>query len=705
MKRVYAIKGFDCVACACNAEAHLNGHPQIESASIDYAGERLCVISEDETLDEEALKAIIAEVEEDEIEIFPFEQTPRKKSHKSWILWARIGYCLAVFLVCGFAFRDSYWVRFALYLSALLVIVYDIALKVFKNIIKKRNPIDENLLMFLASCGAFVLASVHFALEGEATTIGNAVFILEEHFEAILVCLLYHVGEFIQDLAVKQSRKAIEKAVDSRPEEANLVTQEGIKRIDASEVKAGDLFRVALGDKVPADGVVESGEAYGDASSLTGEFVPITLQQETPVYAGTMITDGEALIRANKDYASSASARIMELVSSSLERKGQAERFITRFARWYTPVVFLIAIAYALIAGFVGGQWRASIFTGLEILVISCPCALVISVPLAYFAAIGLGSKHGIVIKGASYLDTLCRVKTVVTDKTGTLTKGDFVVTESSLREEDKRLLLSLEASSSHPLGKAIVREYGNMGQLELSECANLPGFGVVGSYQGEEVAAGNAALMERLGIAYEAVDGAAIYLSRGKEYLGYALLEDAVKETTDEFVKSLQKRHISLLMLSGDHPKNVANFAQKHGIEHAKGGLLPADKLTLVEEDKKNGGLIYLGDGVNDAPCLAAADVGMAMGGLGSDLAVEEADVVLLQDDPLSVIKTLRIARMARNTIIFNIAFALLSKIAVMVLAIIFGEKMPMEVAVLADTGVSVLLTLNSLLLLCRKP
>ncbi len=704
LRRVYAIKGFDCLSCAENSERRLQSHPEVESARIDYTGERLYLVSSREFSIDEIL-ALIAEVEEDEIEVFPLGEQGHESHDKPWLFWVRIAYCVAVFFLCGFAFRDLYWVRFCLYLSALVLVLYDIAIKVFKNIVKKRNPIDENLLMFLASCGAFVLASVHYALDGTATSIGNAVFIFEEHFEAILVCLLYHVGEAIQDLAVKKSRKAIEEAVDSRPEEANLLYEEGIRKISATEVKVGDRVLVTLGDKVPVDGVVLSGEAYGDASSLTGESVPITLSEGAKAYSGTIIRSGQLIIEATSDYASSASAKILELINSSMERKGSAEKFITRFARIYTPVVFLVAIAYALLAGFLGGDWRGSVFTGLEILVISCPCALIISVPLAYFAAIGLGSKHGIVIKGANYLDALCRVKTVCTDKTGTLTQGSFVVTHSTLNETDTQLLVSLEAGSSHPLGLAIVNAYSGMRQITLSERSNLPGFGVMGRYQDEEVAAGNAALMERLGILVEGKDGAVIYLSRGKKLCGYVLLEDAEKPNAKEFVKTLQNRHISVAMLSGDQPKNVAKLAQNLGITDAKGGLLPEDKLRLVEEYKQKGTLVYLGDGVNDAPCLASADIGVAMGGLGSDLAVQEADVVLLQDDPMSLCKAMRISRLARATIIFNVSFALLSKVAVLVLAIVFGEKMPMEVAVLADTGVSVLLTLHSLLLLCRKP
>lgn len=704
IRRVYSVRGFDCALCASKVEEHLNKKEGVTSARIDYAGERLYLVGERDFLLEE-IRAWIAEAEEDEILVCPLAEESEEEEGIPWLLWVRIAYCVAVFFLCGFAFRDLYWVRFGLYTSALVVIAYDIAWKVGRNLLKRRNILDENLLMLVASVGALVLASVKYATEGSAIAFGNEVFIFEEHFEAVLVCLLYQVGELAQDYAVKKSRHAIERAVDSRPEDANLFTDEGIQKVSAKQLKVGDKVFVALGDKVPVDGIVYEGAAYGDASSLTGEALPISLEKGSHVYAGTIITGGEAKIEATSDYSSSASAKILDLVSSSLERKGKAERFITRFAKVYTPVVFLVAIVYALVAGIMTSAWRESVFTGLEILVISCPCALVISVPLAYFAAIGLASRHGIVIKGASFLDALYRTKTVVSDKTGTLTKASFRVKESTLSDENKRLLVSLEAGSSHPLALAIASSFGGVGQVELTDFAVLPGFGVMAKYRGEEVAAGNKALLDRLGIKAPSLSGAVVHLAKGKRYCGYVLFEDEEKENAAKFVKSLQKRHISLLVLSGDSQENVDRLSQRLGIESSFGGLLPEDKLSRVEKEKERGTLVYLGDGINDAPCLAQADIGVAMGGLGADMAVEEADVVLLQDDPMGVIQALRIASMARRTIVFNIAFALASKAAVLALAIAFKEKMPMEVAVFADTGVALLLTLNSLLLLCRRP
>lgn len=711
-RRVYSIRGFDCPSCASKCEAHLAKHPKIGSARIDYLSQRLYLTYPEGELTVDEIKAVIKEVEDDPIEIDEPEAKKKKGVDKEKLsLILRIAYCLVVFLLCGLLFRDLYWVRFGLYLSALAVIEYDILLKVAGNLIHRRNPLDEYLLISVASIGAFVLASLKYAEQGSASITGNGPFLIEEHFEAVLVCLLWQVGELLQDISVDASRKAIERAADSRVEEALLLDDDGAKRIKAKDLLSGDMVLVMAGSLIPVDGVVTSGEGYCDASSLTGESNPIPVKEGTTVYGGTLLTQGEVKVRATKDYASSASAKILDLVTSSMEKKGVAEKFITKFARWYTPAIFLFALVYLLIAGFVGPSWRSAVYTGLEIMVISCPCAIVISVPLAYFAAVGLASKRGVIVKGAAYLDELSRVNTVCLDKTGTLTKGRFALTQkevdSALDEREfDRLLRTLEERSTHPLARTICQELTDVVPAMATDFESLLGYGVSAKIDGKTYFAGNKKMLEVHGLsAKEEGSGVYVYLFDETKVYGYVRLEDEEKDGSKEFLAELRKRGVEPVLLSGDKETNVSSFSAKMGIASYKAELLPEDKLHYLEDLQEAGQTVaFVGDGVNDAPCLKKADVGVAMGGLGADLAVEESDVILTRDDPMQILSALSVAKKCRHVIVFNIAFALLAKLTVLVLAMIFGERMPMEVAVLADTGMAVLLTVNSLLLLCRR-
>ena len=712
-KCVYRVDGFDCPNCALEAERLLASQPGVSEANVDYVNHRLYLESEGGSYQAEDIEALIRMELNEPIEVSPLEEKKEKRFDlKSVLLLVRIGLALATFFLCGFFFKDLYWVRFGLYLATLIVIEYDIAWKVVMNIVRRRNTLDEYLLILVASVGAFVLACVGYAQNGEAVAFGNQTFMMEEHYEAILVCLLWQIGELLQDFAVKRSRLAVEKAVDSRVETALLFQDGTSTRVDAKTLVAGSLVIVPAGEIVPIDGEVILGEGYCDTSSLTGESMPVFLQEGSSVYAGTVMTSGEVRVRASKDYASSSSAKILDLVTSSMQRKGTAERFITKFARIYTPVIFLTALLYIGIALISGQAWQRALYTGLEIMVISCPCALVISVPLAYFAAIGLASKNGIVIKGANFLDALLGVNLLASDKTGTLTKGEFVIDGLEVlghenETEVKEILSCLESHSSHPIGKAVVQGLGRVKSRSVENFASLPGLGVEGDIEGIHYAAGNTEHMRRLGLNLRDEEaGLTIYLARGNELLGKVALRDEVKTESQRAIKALQQAGIEVLVLSGDKQSNVDVLTKELGINGGRGSLLPEDKLSFIEAEKAKEGRVvaYLGDGVNDAPCLARADVGIAMAGLGSSLAVEEADVLLLRDDPMSVVKALRIAKSCRRTVVFNIAFAIAVKVAVMVLAISLGEKMPMEVAVLADTGVSVLLTLNSLLLLSRR-
>ena len=706
-KKTYAIKGIDCPNCAYEVERRLNQDGRVASARLDYAGGRLYLEYENEELGKDEVLSLIKEVEEDPVVL---EEEGRSKAEKiegkTVLLLCRIALAIAIFFLCGFFFHDHYWVRFSLYLAGLIAVSYDIAWKVLKSIFRRRNPLDEYLLIFLASSGAFVLACVQYQQEGGAAVFSSTHFLIESHYEAILVCLLWQIGELLQDFAVKKSRKSIEKAVESRVESALLSRDGRLTRVDAKSLVEGDVVVVPAHEIVPIDGEVIEGEGYCDTSSLTGESLPVCLNVGKEAYSGTTMVSGEIYVRAKKDYASSSSAKIFDLVTSSLQRKGKAERFITTFARYYTPVVFLLSLLYFGVSMLCGAKWQSALYTSLEIMVISCPCALVISVPLAYFASIGLASKNGIVIKGAGYLDLLLKVKTLFSDKTGTLTKGRFVIAKTYVapnvnEEEFLSYLLSLEAHSSHPLGKAIVAAMPHVATKDVERFASLPGVGVSGIIDGRSFIAGDLRRAEE-----ESEAGVYVYLYENGVSLGYVKLVDETKETTKEALFRLSRLGVQTHILSGDKPINVDAFCRELGVE-GEGGLLPEDKLKALEKAKEegHGAIAFLGDGVNDAPCLARADVGIAMAGLGAGLAVEEADVLLLQDDPSALATAIKVARLCRGTVAFNIAFALAVKAAVLILAIALGERMPMEAAVLADTGVSVLLTLNSLLLLRRKP
>ena len=709
----YYCAGFDCAACAANAEEHLNSHERVQSATIDYVNKRLYIVETGEPLSIQEIKDIIAEVEDDPIEISVLEEAKPHKSHKVLFLSLRIAYCLLVFALCGFFFKDLYYVRLSLYISALLVIEYDILFKVVSNIVHLRNPLDEYLLIALASSGAFVLACLEYADKGKATSLGNEVFMVEEHFEAILVVLLWQLGEILQDIAVSSSSKAVASAVNKREETALLCLEEGVKIVAAKSLKKDDVVYVNADHVLPIDGEIIEGSGYIDTSSLTGESLPIEASEGTKVYAGTTLTSGEIKIKATHDYASSSSAKILDLITSSLQHKGSAERFITKFARIYTPVVFLIALAYILIAGPVTGAWKEAIYRGLEILVISCPCALIISVPMAYFASLGLAGKKGIVIKGAKYLDTLLHISDAVFDKTGTLTSGIFSIVDiHTVDDIDKTeflmLLASLEKLSSHPIAKAFVAETSSLETKEVTHYESLPGLGVKGIINGQTYYAGNVRLMRQMGVQIDesSCPGVIVHLCDEKRYYGFVQLEDCVKHSSVAFIRNLKKKGIQTHILSGDRKDNVAAVAEVLGIDNYQGELFPEEKLSALEEVKvkADAGVIYVGDGANDAPSLALSDCGFALARLGSDLAVQEADVLLLNDDLESVNKTLKIASLCRKTIIINIVAALAVKLLVLVLATVLEKALPMEFAVLADTGVSVILTLHSLLLLRRK-
>ena len=497
---------------------------------------------------------------------------------------------------------------------------------------------------------------------------------------------------------------------------ANLITDNKVVEVKPETLKVGDKILVRIGEIVPADGEIIDGQGTLDTSSLTGEPMPVDALVGMNALSGSILKSGSITIRINKVFADSTISKILDLVQSSGERKSKAEKFITKFARIYTPTVFLIGIIYAVLYGIFSHNWAESLFGGLAILVVSCPCAIVVSVPLAFFAGIGLASKRGVVIKGANYLDSLCKIGTLFVDKTGTLTYGNFEVSEyvtnGVSKDEFKEALLAAESRSNHPIAKAICL-HQNVSHIALkqSNYEEIAGLGVKTTYGKDTILAGNFELLNNNGVKLEEADvaGTAIYVAKNGKFIGYVVLKDVVRDKAKELIRRLKEMDIKVVLLSGDKETTVKEVANAVGIEEYHAKLLPQEKIKYVEkavENRENGKLVaFAGDGINDTPSIIRSDVGFAMGGIGSDMAVESADVVIMQDHPLKIYDSIKIAKKTRAVAIFNIIFSLLVKVTVITLILtgLLGHA-GMLVAVLADTGLTVLMTFNSLMLIYRK-
>lgn len=706
-KCVYHISGFDCPSCAGKSERHLNKHEAIEEAVIDFNNDRLYLTFKDKELSVKQIKGIIKEVEDDDITLSLLEDKKEEKFFNKENISVLIRIVVSVvLLVIGMTVLNKselYWYSFGVHLAALLIISYDIFWAVILHIIHRKNIITEHLLMSLTALGAFGVAIASKDLN--------------IYMESIMVMILYQIGKIIERLATKKSKDAISSAVKLRVETANKVENGTVNKVKPEELKVGDVVIVSNGEHIPTDGKVISGEGQIDTSSLTGEFVPVSTSLGLEVFSGCVVTSGSIQIEVTRLYKDSAVSKIIELISSSGAKKSKADEFVTKFARFYTPLILLASIIVLVVGGAITSDWNNWIILGLKMLVVGCPCAIVISAPLAYFASVGLASKNGIVIKGTNYLDKLVDLKTVITDKTGTLTKGVFsiekVVPVNSNKEELLDYLVAAEYLSNHPIAKAIAKDRNTENLADLTEnFQQIPGFGVSIEYKGELVLAGNKALLEEFMVEAPEVNesGVIVYVSKGNEYLGYVTLNDEVKEDAKEFVSLMKKNKVDVLMLTGDKNENARALAESLGITSYKGELLPDDKLNYLEEElAKKKVTAFIGDGINDAACIKEADIGFAMGAIGSDVAVESADVILMNDSPSKVYDAYHIAKIARHTALFNVICALTIKIGLEIAAIItsslgMGEVIPMWLAVLADTGLTVILIINSLLILGRK-
>lgn len=712
IKKVYDISGFDCANCATKTEAHLNKHPGIVYARIDFAGNHLYITFEDKELTKQELLDIIKEVESDPIEIKDVDYKAQKLKlfdRHTLIMIARVIYAVVVIALCSFFITSNnlYWWRFGLYLSAVLVLSYDIIYKPIYKIFHKQNPVDEYLLIVIAAFGAFILASLEYEPHGEPIPF----FLHEEHVEAIIVVGLFQIGRVVEAIATKKSRFAVMSAINLRAEYANKIEGDEINQVKPEDLKIGDTILIKVGESIPVDGRIIEGEAYLDFSSLTGEYIPVPVKKGQQALSGCIIKSGTLTMVVEKVYVDSTVAKIMNLISTSGERKTKAAKFITKFARWYTPLIVFISLMYILIAGLVTRQWQNVTYEGLEILVIACPCAIVISVPLAYFSAIGLSSKHGIVVKGTDRFDDLVKMRLLVTDKTGTLTHGSFsiqtIVPATGIKESQlMESLYAAECLSTHPIGKAICHGH-NFRKLaaEQKDYKEISGLGTETTYRKNNIIAGSKLYFANHGIETPDVVeiGTPVFVAKNGEYLGYVLLADELKEDAQPMVDLLHKENIEILLLTGDKEENAKSLCQTLGIDRYVSELSPEGKTKVLEiEMEHQKGVAFIGDGINDAPSIKRSDIGIAMGGIGSDTSVESADIVIMNDDPAKVYDAYKIAKMARNTAIFNIVFSLFVKITVMVL-VMLGVSLPMFVAVLADTGLTVLMVINSLILLYR--
>ena len=590
------------------------------------------------------------------------------------------------------------WLRLALYLAAYLVIGYDILKKAGQGILNGR-VFDENFLMAVATVGAFALAI--YEKSGD-------------YNEAIAVMLFYQIGELFQSYAVGKSRKNISALMDIRPDYANVERDGQLVQVDPDEVAVGTVIVVQPGEKIPIDGVVVEGSSTLNTSALTGESLPRDAREGDEIISGCINMTGLLKIRTTKEFGESTVSKILELVENSSSRKSRSEDFIAKFARIYTPAVCYSALALAVLPpvirliGGMDGQWEQWVYRALTFLVTSCPCALVVSIPLSFFAGIGGASKEGVLIKGSNYLETLSKVKTVVFDKTGTLTKGVFEVTAVHHSDMDESKLLEYaalaECASSHPISKSLQKAYGKaIDRSRVTDIQEISGHGVTACVDGHTVAAGNSKLMTQLNIPYHDCHsvGTIIHMAVDGQYAGHIVISDVVKPHAKEALAQLHKAGVSrTVMLTGDAKKVAEAVAAELGVDEVHSELLPGDKVAQVEallaQQKGRDKLAFVGDGINDAPVLGRADIGIAMGAMGSDAAIEAADIVLMDDDPAKISKAIKISRKCIGIVYQNIVFALAVKFACLVLVAVGAADM--WAAIFADVGVMVLAVLNAI-------
>ena len=698
-KKVLLLEGLDCANCALKIENKVNQLDGVKNASVDFTTGKLVLESNSRDIVNiiETTKALIKKIEPDVIVKDESDKLVKGHEHadgesaKQLLKLAISGILFAVALV----FSLPNQLEFLLYIIAYLIAGGEVVLRAIKDI-RNGQLFDENFLMSIATIGAFAIG---------------------EYPEGVAVMLFYQVGEFFQNMAVNRSRKSIADLMDIRPDYANLKVGNELKKVAPDDVKIGEFIVVKPGEKIPLDGSIVAGMSMVDTSALTGESVPREVEAGSEVYGGFINKNGLLTIEVKKEFGESTVSKILQLVENASSKKAPTEQFITKFARTYTPFVVIAALALALIPPLVidGATFSEWIYRALVFLVISCPCALVISIPLGFFGGIGGASKNGILIKGGNYLEALNNVDTVVFDKTGTLTKGVFKVTEINpingiSKEELLESAAHAENYSNHPIAQSIMKAYGKeIDKNGINGHEEIPGLGIKVNVNGREILAGNSSLLTNKKIAFDLNDdvGTIVYIAIDGLYAGSIVISDEIKQDSKNLIRGLKEIGVKkTVMLTGDNKKVGDKVGEQLGLDVVYSELLPdqkVEKLELLYKEKATKGCtVFVGDGINDAPVLARADVGVAMGGLGSDAAIEAADVVLMTDEPSKLISAIKISKRTRSIVLQNISLAFIVKGVVLVLGA--GGLATMWEAVFADVGVAIIAVLNAMRVMNTK-
>ena len=688
MKKQIKLSRIHCAGCAEALEQKINEIEEVESASIDFSTKTIIYEAgrhhgQEKEIRDKVIDVVkkfdhtIQIVEEDDE-----KQAKKEKIHKIVDI-SKIFVCIALAVV-GFVLPEKImWLKITLYVLAYLCVGYEVLISAFLNLFKGKL-LDENFLMTVATIGAF---AVH------------------EYVDAIAVMLFYSIGEFLEGVAVEKSKKRIKSLLLVKAETANVVTSEGEQTIDVSLVKEGATIRIKAGEKVPLDCVVLEGSSYLNTSAVTGESKELFVENGAEILSGSINGEGVILCRVIRAEEDSTVTKIIKLVENANKNKAKTERFITKFAKIYTPIVVGLAVLLACIPPIFGQPFNVWLYRALTFLVVSCPCALILSIPLGYFAGLGSSARKGVLIKGATHLETLAKADTVIFDKTGTLTYGDFEVseiyaTEDSSKEEVLELIAYAESFSNHRIAKSIVKAYQkDINTAWVEEYKEIAGKGVKCTLFNEECIVGNASLLKENGIVFEEADkpGTVIYIAKSGTYLGYVLIVDKEKEDSGLAIKMLKENGIkTVCMFTGDNEKVASAVSKDLGIDKTFAGLLPEQKVEKISAIENAKTVVFVGDGINDAPALATASVGVSMGGVGSDAAIETADVVLMTDNPKQLVDAVKIAKKTRKITMENIVFIMAIKVAVLALSA-FGLA-SMWLAIFADVGVCLLAVLNSL-------
>lgn len=703
-KVTLSVKGIDCVNCATKIENRIRSLDGVKDVSIDFINEKMELNTDKK--EDEIVKLVqnATNLVEDNVKVSSMNAQHHNEDHhhnidnveniKKLLIIGGLIYLFAIILPV------NKYIKIILFVISYFIVGKDVLVSAYKNI-RAGEFFDENFLMGIATIGAFLVG---------------------EYTEAVAVMLFYQVGELFQEMAVNKSRKSISDLMNIKPDFANLKVENEIKKVLPEEVNVNDLILVKPGEKVPLDGIIIEGTSTGDTAALTGESLPREFGVGDEILSGTVNNNGLLTIKVTKVFSDSTVSKILDLVQNASSKKSKTEKFITKFARYYTPIIVGVALLVATVPPFVlgNGTFYEWFYRALIFLVVSCPCALVISIPLGFFGGIGAASKNGILIKGGNYLEALDKVDTVIMDKTGTITKGTFKVVEINVKNNkiSKEKLLEyvadVESFSNHPIAKSVVEEYEKNGQKVIKESIKkydeISGYGISAELDDTNILVGNNKLMELEKIEYDFIEsiGTTIYVAIDREYAGNIVIADQIKEDSADAVKALKNQGISsIIMLTGDN-RNIANdIAEKVGINEVYSELLPNEKVDKVEEiftkkENKDGKVLFVGDGINDAPVLARVDIGVAMGGVGSDAAIEAADVVIMTDELSKISDAIKIAKKTKKIVWQNIIFALSVKAIVLLLGIL-GLSTMWE-AVFADVGVALIAVLNSTRVLNMK-